>query len=322
LAEHPLEAGLPPRFEVDDGVLAGVRFAERWVAFLDDLYTEPTAARDLLIGHALGLTANHLLEIARQFHDRWDRVVGIDLAPRVQPPPIDAAPIIGSLRAALDVAGDRIGDDDKLACKLVDTWLPLLDQLVVANADPDDIEVLRAIEWLPNVGSPGRKEFWGDDKQTIIDHLTAARSAAADLANAHRTAALDRLVPRLAAFTQAGVHERQRAGVLEFHDLLVHARDLLRGSAAVRTALAERYQAILIDEFQDTDPLQLDIAFLLAAADPASEPPAHWRDTELAEGKLLIVGDPKQSIYGFRDADVSVLREAAQHHDALRRDGP
>jgi ATP-dependent helicase/nuclease subunit A len=310
LAEHPLEAGLPPRFEVDDGVLAGVRFAERWVAFLDDLYTEPTAARDLLIAHALGLSAGHLLEIARQFHDRWDRVVGVDLEPRVQPPPIDAAPIIASLRAALDVAGDRIGADDSLSCRLLDIWLPLLDRVVVASSDPDDIEVLRAIEWLPAVGSPGRKDFWGDDKALIIEHLTAAMAAAVDLASGHRMAALDRLVPRIAAFTEAGVRERQRAGVLEFHDLLVHARDLLRGSAAVRTALAERYQAILIDEFQDTDPLQLDIAFLLAAADPASEPPAHWRDTELAEGKLLIVGDPKQSIYAFRGADISVWDEA------------
>ena len=310
LAEHPLEAGLPPRFEVDDGVLAGVRFAERWVAFLDDLYTEPAAARDLLIAHALGLSAGHLLDIARQFHDRWDRVVGVDLGPRVQPPPIDATPIITSLRAALELAGDRIGADDNLAYRLLDIWLPLLDQLVVADSDPDDIEVLRAIVVPPGVGSYGTREFWGDDKQAIIEHLTAARSAAADLGNGHRAAALDRLVPRLAAFTEAGVHERQRAGVLEFHDLLVHARDLLRRSSAVRVALAERYQAILIDEFQDTDPLQLDIAFLLAAADPAAAPPAHWRDTKLAEGKLLIVGDPKQSIYAFRGADISVWDEA------------
>ena len=50
---------------------------------------------------------------------------------------------------------------------------------------------------------------------------------------------------------------------------------------------------ILIDEFQDTDPLQLDIAFSLAADDPAAPPPP-WSDAVLRAGKILVVGDPKQ----------------------------
>src|SRR5207244_3496784 len=61
---------------------------------------------------------------------------------------------------------------------------------------------------------------------------------------------------------------------------------------------------ILIDEFQDTDPLQLDIAFALAADDPALPPP--WPEVVLRPGKILLVGDPKQSIYRFRGADISL----------------
>lgn len=313
LAEHPLEAGLPPGFEVDDGVMAGVRFAQRWAAFLDDLYGDQ-APRDLLTAHALGLTSSHLLEIARRFHERWDRVLGADLGPRSTPPRIDAEAICSPLREALLIAGSRVGDEsDKLAVRLAEIWRPLLSRLEEAASDPDEVEVLRAAALVPSSpGQFGRTEYWGTDKAAVMELLTSACDAAARLTAAHRSATLERLLPRLAAFTDDGVRERRRAGVLEFHDLLVHARDLLRSQPALRAGLAERYRCILIDEFQDTDPLQLDIAFLLSAAEAAAESPTRWRDTALAEGKLLIVGDPKQSIYAFRGADISVWDQARE----------
>src|SRR5205807_7820471 len=112
-------------------------------------------------------------------------------------------------------------------------------------------------------------------------------------------------MPRLQAFTLSGVEERRTAGRLEFHDLLVHARDVLRADVGLRAALAERIDVILIDEFQDTDPLQLDIAFSLAAEDPSAPVPP-WPEAQLREGKILVVGDPKQSIYRFRGADITL----------------
>ena len=311
LAEFPIEAGLPPRFDVDDGVLASVRFAERWMAFLDDLYADPALARDLLIARALGLTSGHLLEVARRFHERWDRVVAVDLTPRRPTPPIDATPIIEPIRAALAICGDRLGDPaDRLASCLPDEWVPVLERLEAAAAGPDEIDVLRVAPAVPRPPNLGQQKFWGEDKARIIDQLTRARAAAQELVVAHRGATIEHLVAPLARFTAAGVDERRRRGVLEFHDLLVLARDLLRANPAVRVALSSRYRTLLIDEFQDTDPLQLDIAFLLAAADPAAPPATDWRDVELAPGKLLIVGDPKQSIYAFRGADISVWDDA------------
>ena len=311
LAEHPLEAGLPPRFEVDDGVLAGVRFAQRWTAFLDDLYDDPAAARDLLVARALGLGSGHLLEVARRFHDRWDRVVGVDLTPRRPRPLIDAAPIAAAIRTALAIAGSRLGDPvDKLAACLADEWLPLVIQLEAATGGDDDVEVLRVARLAGRVPNVGTRAFWGDDKARVLDQLGVATAAADRLVTEHRVATIEHLLPALARFTEQGALERRQRGVLEFHDLLVLARDLLRSDPSVRVALARRYRTLLIDEFQDTDPLQLDIAFLLAAADPAAPPPDDWRDAPLAGGKLLIVGDPKQSIYAFRGADISVWDEA------------
>jgi ATP-dependent helicase/nuclease subunit A len=99
---------------------------------------------------------------------------------------------------------------------------------------------------------------------------------------------------------------KARAGCLDFLDLLVRARDLVRDRADVRAELQARFSHIFVDEFQDTDPLQAEILLLLAGADPAV---ARWRDVTPAPGKLFVVGDPKQSIYRFRRADVGIYQE-------------
>ena len=104
---------------------------------------------------------------------------------------------------------------------------------------------------------------------------------------------------------------RRREGRAEFHDLLVWARDLLRDHAGSRRHFQRRFSHILIDEFQDTDPIQAEIAFLLAG-DPGDDQGADWRSVEVVPGKLFVVGDPKQSIYRFRRADIAALGEVRE----------
>ncbi|MFN7972672.1 MAG: 3'-5' exonuclease [Acidobacteriota bacterium] len=108
--------------------------------------------------------------------------------------------------------------------------------------------------------------------------------------------------------------ERARAavegeGLLSFDDLLVRSRNLLRDHPAVRRREADALQAILVDEIQDTDPLQYEIVFMLAESAwvrPARDP---W-SVRLAPGRLFVVGDPKQSIFRFRGADVAAFDRA------------
>ena len=98
---------------------------------------------------------------------------------------------------------------------------------------------------------------------------------------------------------------KRRAGKLDFVDLLILARDLVRGNAEVRAYLQNRFTRIFVDEFQDTDPLQAEILLLLASDDPAQ---SDWLQVTPQAGKLFVVGDPKQSVYKFRRADVVLYR--------------
>jgi ATP-dependent exoDNAse (exonuclease V) beta subunit len=105
---------------------------------------------------------------------------------------------------------------------------------------------------------------------------------------------IDELLDEYKAFKRA-------AAALDFEDLLERARALVRGDEATRRALGERYQHILVDEFQDTDPIQSEILFAISA----EELGAQWHQNVLRDGALFLVGDPKQAIYHFRGADIS-----------------
>ena len=94
---------------------------------------------------------------------------------------------------------------------------------------------------------------------------------------------------------------KRRAGSLDFVDLLIGARRLIRDDPTVREYLQKRFTHIFVDEFQDTDPLQVEIILLLAARDLSQ---SDWEQVQVKPGKLFLVGDPKQSIYRFRRADV------------------
>jgi len=86
--------------------------------------------------------------------------------------------------------------------------------------------------------------------------------------------------------------------VLDFEDLQIKANELLENNGAVRAVFEDRFRYIMVDEFQDTNQLQWQIVRWLAGGENA-----------FAADKVFIVGDPKQSIYGFRNADVRVFRD-------------
>ncbi|MGO9271358.1 MAG: UvrD-helicase domain-containing protein [Terriglobia bacterium] len=121
----------------------------------------------------------------------------------------------------------------------------------------------------------------------------------------------------LAAILQADMRDlldrydqlKRVAGGLDFTDLLLKVRDLVKQNAEIRRYLQRRFTHIFVDEFQDTDPLQVEILLLLAA-DNADE--KEWEKAKPSPGKLFLVGDPKQSIYRFRRADVLLYQRVRE----------
>ncbi len=97
--------------------------------------------------------------------------------------------------------------------------------------------------------------------------------------------------------------QKRAAAVLDFADLLLHVRSLVRNHEEVRQAIGRRYKYILVDEFQDTDRIQSEILFSIAATDNHAE---RWEEHRLRPGSLFLVGDPKQAIYRFRGADIEI----------------
>ncbi|MGH9048541.1 MAG: UvrD-helicase domain-containing protein [Acidimicrobiia bacterium] len=314
LVEHPLAAGLPPRFEVVDDVEGGIAFEQRWADFVDLLVADPDMEATLLTAFALGLRLDDLRAVARAFHEHYDRLMSGVVHP-VPVPELDLEPVLTPLRAALALTDQCLDDGDALAAHLES----LAAELDVLDAAADDLDRLDLLARLPVLHRKiGKKGNWRCDIADVRERLAAADAAADDIRTSLRRAVVTTLVARIHDFALTFAAERRRDGRLEFHDLLVLARELLRHRADVRAALARRFAVLLVDEFQDTDPLQIEIAVLIATRDPAAGTKP-WHEVAVEPGRLFLVGDPKQSIYRFRRADLGLYQRVERElHDGLR----
>jgi len=166
----------------------------------------------------------------------------------------------------------------------------------------------------------GRKGSGSFAEGLTREEVVGRRERVVDVLRDFRNCADADLAPRLREEMQDLIDRyetlKRRQGMLDFLDLLLLVRNLLRDNTAVRGFLQERFTHIFVDEFQDTDPLQAEILLLLATGDPRE---TDWMSAAPKPGKLFVVGDPKQSIYKFRRADVVLyrsLREALVAREA------
>ena len=120
-----------------------------------------------------------------------------------------------------------------------------------------------------------------------------------------RDTALAELTAALREFIEQDANQRRIDGLLTYDDLLLEARNLLIRSKQAREDLRSRFRTILVDEFQDTDPLQAQITLLLAAEPDTDD----WTQASPGPGRLVLAGDPKQSIYRFRRADIDIFEQ-------------
>ncbi|WP_018333260.1 UvrD-helicase domain-containing protein [Actinomycetospora chiangmaiensis] len=304
LSEHAVEAGLPPLVEVLDPVASRVAADRRYDELQTELLDDPDAAPVLRLALAAGIRLDHLRALATAFDGDWDLVderVPTMLPPR---PRLD----VDALRRQADelVAMARHCDtgDDKLRLRLgeVQDWRAKLD-------GADEAEALGLLADVPRPHARlGQKGKWNGRVDEVRDALKELHDAATDAAATALDDVIRWLVARIGRRVVDDARTRASEGRLQFHDLLVLARDLLRREPAVRAALQDRYRRLLLDEFQDTDRLQIEIAVRIAGGAAADAP--RWEDVAIPAGSLFMVGDPKQSIYRFRRADIRTYLQA------------
>ena len=310
LTEHPIEAGLPPRITVVDEIASQVAFEDRWDEYVDELLDDPAMEQPLRLLLASGGKLDHLHDVALVFDANWDLVA--DRAGLQPPtvPPLDVSGLLTKLEEVAALGEHCTSSTDKLLAHINGPVQEFTQRLREAVDDDTRLELLTAAKL---VRSYGRKSNWLSIGIDVVKGRLAELQADCEVLRRNvQEAVLQVLASSLADFTVRGAEARRRAGELEFHDLLVLARAVLRDAdqgPGVRAALAARYQRLLLDEFQDTDPIQVELAVLIASDDPAAGQ-KDWWTVATEPGRLFFVGDPKQSIYRFRRADIGMFLKA------------
>ncbi len=328
LAEHPLEAGLHPRFAVDadeSGQKAVVR--EVLEAALPALFETSEALLELVrAGETPGDLEAALLFLVGEgvspaalgrdplADERVKELIG-----RARPP-IDAfvaleggrlvalgsrAPLVSSLVAGLAQLGERLRDCEP-TLEGLEVLLAWLRECDFSDSDLQKWEDrLKQWETKRSFGKSADRAV-GEDLEGLVERACAVRPVLRHLRRvdvARLRAVREVLLP-----LHAEVFRSMRArGIETFRALLHDARSLLASDAGVRRRVRLGIDQLLVDEFQDTDPVQCDIVRWLAFDGPVEERPG-----------LFLVGDPKQSIYGWRNADLAAYEDFVEQ---LREEG-
>jgi ATP-dependent helicase/nuclease subunit A len=307
LAERPLECGVLPGFRTADEAEADMLFAAAWEEWLaerlvkgDDVLLEALDAEIPLEGEGRFGERSSLRGFARALIEQRDLrplLAEVPEDPRAGQRDLEAH--AARARAVLALAPHG------------DTLTGRLGELVAFAEQPDTgdpAETARRLLKMPVISGNvrGNRARW--PRADLLEEARAiaewSRQALIAWKTAHGAALHGRIMAALAGVGERYGRLKTERGVLDYLDLLLKARDALRDRESVRRHFRRRFPLLIIDEFQDTDPLQVEIARLLAGEAP---------------GALVVVGDAKQSIYRFRRADVDLFRRLSK--EAAERAG-
>ncbi len=311
LHRYPVEAGVDPAFQEMPEVDAARMFARLFRQWIEERLTKPSPVLKRCFLR-LSASTEEGRDPLRAIRDAaWRLVDWRDHPAPWDAPPFDRAqmltPVLDRARRLVELrsrCGKPAYDVLYQSLRPVAEFLERLDRATAMGAADEDaieaelLQLPRDMRWV-------RKGFgkYGADvaREAVVQAWEGLQAAIAEFrlsADADFAAGLREELWSLAPLYEK---EKQRAGRLDFNDLLILARRLLSENRAVREELQQAATHVLVDEFQDTDPMQAEILLLLAASDASVH---NWREITPAPGKLFVAGDPKQSIYRFRRADI------------------
>ncbi|TAJ24469.1 MAG: hypothetical protein EPO68_01380, partial [Planctomycetota bacterium] len=311
LREHALDSGMHPSFEIDADETAIARACREYVALdLPRAYGEPGDANALLLARA-GVGPPALCEALQRASELGIPASTLRADP-CAPALVDAerralaevlVPVLEALDDALEGAKLRANDAaprtrDALAALGESLCAPLeLDALLAAARACAAAVAARLADWSHGKLSQGLAALIGARAKDFGAACGELGLHLADLASCDP--ALSRAASALLAAALDGFERERRArGLATFHDLLARATELLEREPRIAEELARGIDQLLVDEFQDTDRLQCRLLRALVLS----------RASALRPG-LFVVGDPKQSIYGWRGADLGAYAQ-------------
>ena len=317
LRERPIEAGLDPAVETLDAPSEQTLRGRAWRQFCDLTGRDETLGRHRQALERAGMDLRDLRAAFETFVAQGD-VRGWPFE-TVEEPDIRGLveEICGEIEQRLDgvlVPWNERAVSDKLMNVLeaaVRAWRNRPDDStaamfrVVENLEGDCPKLVQDL-WFPQVTGRAPRQAAVQEMNAWWASLVARLDPPRRRWFAYR---YQFVIPLLEAARDHYERLRLDEGVLSFQDLLARTADLLRSRPDVRVGFAARHPFLLVDEFQDTDPLQAEILLLLAADDPRA---TRWRDVRIKPGSLFVVGDPKQSIYRFRRADIDTFEFVKQ----------
>lgn len=327
LRERPVEAGVDPLFEVLTEPASARLFDDAFGRWLQDQLANPPEG----VRRALGRSAFGGSEgpIDRLRKAAWELTQWRDFTAPWTREPFDRKGDIRQLLTALHECADLTRKPRSRNDPLYTGTEPLRrvsDEIALHQGFGDGAHEPHWDEWegaLVDLSRDrtlatarhGRGTAYGDNvpRDRVVHALEDLRARLDQfrmLADADLAALLQQeLRGAIARYEQL----KAARGALDFLDLLLGARNLIRDNPVVRAGFQERFKRLFVDEFQDTDPLQAEILLLLAADDPQD---TDWRQARPVPGRLFLVGDPKQSIYRFRRADVAIYRDVCRQLDS------
>ena len=289
LRGHALAAGLDPSFTVLDAQDAERLADSAFDEALEELGRGAPGAIDLIASYGAGGLRNAITQVHDELRSRGER------RPRL--PPVAAAPELGSARGELQRAAAAA----------------LAELAAIAEPGAKVLQAIARLERLPEVlgeaEDPWPGVLWGlglpggngaalstEVCERYSDALAAFRGAVEHRRAARAHDLLDRL---LRLFGDHYARAKRELSGLDFEDLELECRELLRSDAQLRERYKARFERIMVDELQDTNQVQLELIELIA------------------DGNLFTVGDAQQSIYGFRHADVELFEQRGERLAAV-----
>ena len=303
LGERPVEARLDPDFEELEEDENAILREQCWSEYIEGLHGQDASILNEIMD--LGLDGANLDDTYRN----------VTLYPEVEAiKRKEERPDFGKektlLKEYLDFSNKALpetvpenGWDDlqnviRVACRRV--------RHLDMRRDPDFIKVLTGLEKSPRV----TQNRWPGGKETAnaqLEEFKKFKREVVDpcLAQWRRychSFIMDLVVPAVEYFDDI----RQQDSLMNYNDLLLRSAQVLRENQEVREYFQRRFTHLLVDEFQDTDPIQAEVILYLTGEDSLER---SWRRLKVRPGALFIVGDPKQSIYRFRRADIDTYNE-------------